>query len=192
MASSPAFLPTQTDPVYRRITEKDLLAGKDVPGTDPDDPIVQLLRVGLPTKVARTAFGMARREGFLQVDLGYGLYPDARVVAQLEEVWCIWCAVRAHPPITLTVLPDGEGRLECDLAPVELGWSDRQTATIGRLLEMTRPRPGYRWTLTTTSLEVEGLEAGGAVAMARGLVWVVRGGWYRAQGVGQSTVQNEC
>jgi hypothetical protein len=90
--------------------------------------------------------------------------------------------VWAYPPITLTVLPDGEGRLACDLAPVERGWSDGQTATIGQLLEMTRPRPGYRWTLTTTSLEVDGLEAGDAVAMARGLVWVVTDGRFRVRG----------
>lgn len=169
-------------PVYRRLSERELLAlldGTDVPGLDEGDPVVQLLRIGLPTKLAQRAFTVARREGFLQLNLGYGLYPEPGVQRQLEEIWTIWCVVRSHPPITLTVLPDGEGRLACDWAPLERGWTDEQRAMIPPLLERARVRPGYGWRLTGTALEVAGLDAGDAVALARCLVWVATGGRFR-------------
>lgn len=157
MASSPVVLPMSTEPtepIYRRLSKKELLAlldGKPVPGFDLHDPIVQLLRLGLPTTPARTAFAMARRTGFLQIDLGYGLWPDPWVVRQLEEVWWIWCVVRARPPITLTGMPDGEGRLACDLAALERGWTDDEQDLIGQLLGRARRwrstiwRSGMRW-----------------------------------------------
>jgi hypothetical protein len=49
---------------------------------------------------------------------------------------------------------------------------------IGRLLEPKRPRPRYGWTFTSTLLKMSGLETGDAVAMARGVVWVLVGGEY--------------
>jgi hypothetical protein len=151
-----------------------LVDGERVPGVDLDDPEVRVLRAGLQTQVARKAFARARSEGFLQLELGYGLYPDPRVAEQLTRVWGIWCARREQPPITLTMSADGTGRVSCDLAAVGQTWTAVGFGAIGRLLESKRSQGAARWSFTTTALTVEGLEAGDAVAMARSVVWLAR------------------
>jgi hypothetical protein len=161
----------------RALTARDmvrLVEGERVPGVDPDDPDVRVLRAGLGTQVAHKAFARARSEGFLQLELGYDLYPDARVMEQLRRVWGIWCARQGQPPITLTMAADGTGHLRCDLATVGKCWTGVGFGAIGRLLESKRSQAAARWVFTTTELTVEGLEAGDAVAMVRSVVWLAR------------------
>lgn len=161
----------------RELTARDvvrLVDGEDAPGLDPVDPDVEVARAGLASQVARKAFAAARAEGFLQLELGYGLYADGAALAQLREVWALWCALEARPPMVLTMPGDGTGSLQCDLATVGRHWTVAGFGMIGRLLEMKRSQDAARWTFTTTALTVEGLEAGDAVALARSVVWLLR------------------
>jgi hypothetical protein len=155
----------------------DLLGGRDVPGLDPADPTVQSLRAGLPTEVARKAFAMARREMFLHVEVREYTGPNA--VAQLKAVWAAYCAAVGRPPITLTVMPAGHGHLHCDLSSSGQYWTLASFGVIGRLLEVKPQRVGYQWAFTTTMLDVDGLEAGDAVALARSVVWLATGEGFR-------------
>lgn len=177
MAVMVAVAGEQPEDSPRELTARDvarLVDGEEIPGIDLSDPDVRLVQAGLSTQAARKAFARAQSEGFLQLELGYGLYPDARDVEQLTKVWGIWCATRKQPPVTLTMQADGTGCLHCDLDTVWQTWTVAGFGTIGRLLEMKRSQTQARWTFTTTALTVEGLEAGDAVAMARSVVWLLR------------------
>lgn len=146
-----------------------LVQGDPVPGVNEQDPVVQLLRRGLPGNVARVAFTDARRQGYLFVN--YMHYNDTRVLSQLRDVWGWWCAAAGHPEVTLSTVPGTDGaRIRCDLSPTGQDWSFGAFSAIGKLLEPLASYQHGSWLFTTDELQLDGIEMDEAIHIARALV----------------------